>query len=172
MKLTQLSLTLLSLMPTYGACGIIVGNETDLSIQVRSVVDLYPFGVDTPDYTLFDIIFTDDVFVDYSASGAQPTRGIPAFVQSLSESRTAQNYTTMHHFGSQSVNISTTVNASVATYVIATFFGHGAREGQIYTSYQTFLDDLVFDGKQWKIYQRKLQVFVSRLSLKVRVISY
>ncbi|QYT02536.1 SnoaL-like domain-containing protein [Trichoderma simmonsii] len=159
MKLTQLGLTLLSLMPAYGACGIIVGNETDLSIQVRSVVDLYPFGVDTPDYTLFDIIFTDDVFVDYSASGAQPTRGIPAFVQSLSESRTAQNYTTMHHFGSQSVNISTAVNASVATYVIATFFGHGAREGQIYTSYQTFSDDLVFDGKQWKIYQRKLQVF-------------
>lgn len=172
MKLTQLSLTLLSLMPSYGACGIIVGNETDVSIQVRSVVDLYPFGVDTPDYTLFDIIFTDDVFVDYSASGAQPTRGIPAFVESLSSSRTAQNYTTMHHFGSQSVNISTTVNASVDTYVIATFFGHGAREGQIYTSYQMFLDDLVFDGKQWKIYQRRLQVFVSRLSLKVRVISY
>ncbi|KAL6694990.1 SnoaL-like domain-containing protein [Trichoderma pleuroticola] len=159
MKLAQLSLTLLSLMPTYGACGILSGNETDLAVEVKSVVDLYPFAVDTPDYSLFDSIFTDDVLIDYSASGTPVTHGIAAFVKTLSDSRTAQGYTTQHHLGSQTVTFSTAVNASVSTYAIATFFGHGAREGQIWTGYQAFLDDLAFDGKQWKIYQRTLQVF-------------
>ncbi|KAK5997590.1 hypothetical protein PT974_02953 [Cladobotryum mycophilum] len=107
----------------------ISGKEIDI-VNVKNIVNLYPRAVDRPDYSLFSVIFTCDVVVDYSASGVPITNGISAFVDSLSSSRTAKNYTTQHHLGSQYVNVTSTSTASATSYIIATFFGHGDLEGQ------------------------------------------
>ena len=114
------------------ATGALSNTHPASIVEIQQTIDLFAIAVDQHRLNLIPSIFTENVTANLAAPGATDLRGIQALTQVLS---TLNGISSLHEQSTHYVTFSSTGMAHATTYNVATFFGTGDLQGQIFTEY-------------------------------------
>lgn len=132
--------------------------KVETTVQITEILSLYGFLLDTRDFSLFNLVYTDDVVANVATP---PITGLPALVKLYKDLFTNQG-PTIHASQNVLVYDVTATNAKAGSYNTVTYFGTGSLAGQIVTYYERFQDVFTKVDGTWKISERTLTLYVSR----------
>jgi len=124
---------------------------------IKNTLALYPFAIDSKDFSALSEVFTPDAVANYSA----PLNVLTPLstIESVLEASLAP-VATQHSYGTQFVQLCGPCAARTVTYFRAAHFGVGAYEGEALYAYGQYRDVLVLGEQGWRIKERTLAYMV------------
>ncbi|KAJ7016867.1 SnoaL-like domain-containing protein [Mycena alexandri] len=122
-------------------------------LQIRNTLSLYPLIIDGKAFEHLDLVFTRDVYANYSAP-LGVLNGTDALAVTLQKS--LEPVDTQHLLGTCVVQFLGKDDARTVTYFQASHFGRGLFNGQVLYAYGAYDDSWVKVGKAWRVRQRSL----------------
>ena len=136
------------------------------NIEIRQTISRYAFASDEKDLDALSKVFTPDAVVKFPLPPPNDIiRGLPAIKAALKIQ--LADYVTQHTMSTTVVDNVNSRSPNSTAYLVANYLGQGNLTGQLLSFYGKYLDQWEYQGRQWKIKNRELVLFVSIIVLPV-----